>query len=381
MPPIKIAVNTRLLLPHRMEGIGYFTFETLRHIVQQQPQVEFHFLFDRPFDPSFVFAPNVKPIVLFPPARHPFLWYWWFDWSVKSYLAKHDFDLFLSPDGYLPLGITTPTVAVQHDIAFVHYPHSIDWLTSKYYHYFVPKFLHQATRIATVSEYSKADLIKHYHIAPQKIDVVYSAAKEVFRPVTDAVKTEMRNSYTQGKPYLLYVGSINARKNLQTMLLGFDKYKDEQGGDLQFLIAGAMGWQNSDLQPVLDTMKHRADVIFLGRQSLHELVRLVGGAFALMYVSLFEGFGVPPLEAMACAVPVISSTASSLPEVCGSAAILVPPTDVQALAHAITQLCSNPALYHSLTQQGLAQAQLFTWQRTATLLWKSCERAIQNYIG
>lgn len=376
MPPIKIAVNTRLLLPHRMEGIGYFTYETMRLIVKEQPQVEFHFLFDRPYDPSFVFAPNVKPVILFPPARHPFLWYWWFNCSVKNYLRKQKFDLLLSPDGYLPLDIATPTVAVQHDIAFVHYPHSIDWLTSKYYGYFVPKFLQQATRIATVSEYSKTDIIQHYGISPSKIDVVYSAAKEVFRPVDDATKIEIRNTYTQGKPYLLYVGSINARKNLKTMLLGFDKYKEVQGSDLQFLIAGAMGWQNSELQPVLDTMKHRADVIFLGRQPLDELAKLVGSAFALMYVSLFEGFGVPPLEAMACGVPAISSTTSSLPEICGTAAILVPPTDVQALADAIFQLCANPSLYHSLVEQGYVQAQQFTWQRTASLLWDSCERAM-----
>ena len=377
MPPIKIAVNTRLLLCDRMEGIGYFTYETMRYIVLQHPEVEFHFLFDRPYDPSFIFADNVKPVILFPPARHPFLWFAWFAWSVKRYLAKHKFSLFLSPDGYLPLHTATPTVVVQHDIAFVHYPKSIDWLTSQYYHYFVPKFLHSATRIATVSAYSKSDIVQHYHIAPDTIDVVYSAAKDIFHPIANDVKQAVRKTYTDGKPYLLYVGSINARKNLKNMLLAFDRFKQVHGGDLQFVIAGAMGWQNSDLQPVLDSMQHRSQVIFIGRQPLDTLVSLIGASFALLYVSLFEGFGVPPLEGMACGVPVITSSVSSLPEVCADAALLVSPTDVEAIATAIAALWLDPTLCATLIDRGYIQAQQWTWQRTAELLWHCCERAME----
>ncbi len=122
MPKLKIAVNTRLLLPDKMEGIGYFAYETLLRITRAHPDVEFHFLFDRPYDSSFIFSDNVKPVVLFPPARHPFLWYWWFEWSVAGYLKKNKFDLFLSPDGYCSLSSDTPTLAIQHDIAFEHYP-------------------------------------------------------------------------------------------------------------------------------------------------------------------------------------------------------------------------------------------------------------------
>jgi glycosyltransferase involved in cell wall biosynthesis len=375
---LKIAVNTRLLLRDKLEGIGYFEYETLNRITRSHPEVEFHFLFDRPYDESFIFSDNVKPIVLLPQARHPLLWYWWFEWSVAGYLRRNKFDLFLSPDGYCSLRSHTPTLAIQHDIAFEHYPDMVPGLTSQYYKYFVPKFMAHATRIATVSEYSKSDLTKQYGIAPHKIDVVYSAAKDVFHPITTEEKTSIANQYTQGKPYLIYVGSINPRKNLKNMLLAFDEFKKTTPSDLKFLVVGAFGWQNSDLRAVIDSMHFKHEVIFLGRQPLDELVRLIAGSYALLYLSLFEGFGVPPLEGMKCGVPVVTSDASSMPEICGDAALLVDPLDVKAISNAIIQLWTDPILYQNMIEKGTMQAKKYSWDKSADLLWESCAKVINK---
>jgi len=375
-PKLRIAVNTRLLLRDKLEGIGYFAYETLLRITHDHPEVEFHFLFDRPYDESFIFSDNVKPVVLFPPARHPLLWYWWFEWSVASYLHRHKFDLFLSPDGYVSLRSDTPTLAIQHDIAFEHYPDFVPGLTSRYYKYYVPKFMAHAARIATVSEYSKADIVKQYGIAPDKIDVVYNAAKDIFQPITKDEKTWIQNQYTQGKPYLIYVGSIHPRKNLKNMLLAFDEFKKATPSDLKFLVVGAFGWQNSELGKIIDSMHFKDEVIFLGRQPLDTLAKLIAGSFALLYLSIFEGFGVPPIEGMQCGVPVITSDTSSMPEICGDAALLVNPLDVKAISQAITQLWSNPSLYDSLINKGNEQAKKYSWDRSAELLWASCLRTI-----
>jgi glycosyltransferase involved in cell wall biosynthesis len=305
-----------------MDGIGYFTQETLMRIVRSHPDIEFHFLFDRPYDSSFIFADNVVPVVLFPPSRHPFLWYWWFDWSVAGYLRRHRFDLFLSPDGYCSLRSDTPTVAVMHDIAYEHYPHYVPWITMRYYKYFMPRFARHATRIATVSEYSKADIVRSYGISVDKIDVVYNGIKEIFQPIDTTEKDKVRAKYTDGHPYLIFVGSIHPRKNLRRMLLAFDHHRRSvPDSRLRFIVAGALGWQNSDLKGIIDGMQYRSDVIFLGRQPLDELARLTAASFCLIYLSVFEGFGVPPLEAMQCGVPAITSPVSSLPGVSGEGAL------------------------------------------------------------
>jgi glycosyltransferase involved in cell wall biosynthesis len=366
---LRIAVNTRLLLSDKMDGIGYFACETLRRITIAHPEVEFHFLFDRPYDRSFIFSDNVKPVVLFPPARHPLLWYWWFEWSVAHYLRKNNFDLFLSPDGYCSLSADTPTLAIQHDIAFEHYPGFVPPVYSVYYKYFVPRFMKHATRIATVSEYSKADIMRAYSIPADKIDVIYNAAKDAFKPISQ---------YTAGKAYLICVGSIHPRKNLKNMLLAFDQFKKTTPtADHKFLVVGAYGWQNSELHEVIANMQFRDEVIFMGRQPLDILAKLVAGAFALLYVSLFEGFGVPPVEAMQCGVPAITSNTSSMPEICGDAALLVNPLDADAIAAAIKMLATDTGLYGSLTAKGFQQSQKYSWAKSAELLWESGLRAMR----
>ncbi len=373
-----IAVNARFLIKNKLEGIGYFTFETLRYITAAHPEIEFHFLFDRPYDPTFIFSENIKPVVLFPPARHPFLWYWWFEISVKNYLKKTKPDLFLSPDGYVSLGSKTPTVAVQHDIAFVHFPTSIPKITNWYYQYFVPKFLNRADRIATVSSYSKNDIIEQYRISPEKIDVVYSASKDFFAPINETEKNAIREKHSDGNAYFVYVGAVHPRKNVLNMLKAFEQFKIATNSAIQFLLIGGMGWQNEALNTFYENMQHKNTVKFLGRMEEKEMVKIIGGSIGLCYVSLFEGFGVPPLEGMACGVPVISSAVTSIPEVCGDAALLVNPEDISAISTAMQQIATDENLRQNLIEKGFERIKFFTWQKTAQLLWQSCEKVIEN---
>ena len=129
---MNIAINTRLLLHNRLEGIGWFTYETLKIITRSHPEHHFIFLFDRPFHEEFIFSDNITPVVLFPQSRHPFLWYWWFEFSVPAALKKHRADIFLSPDGYLSLCAKTPSLPVIHDLNFEHYPEDLPWVVRRY---------------------------------------------------------------------------------------------------------------------------------------------------------------------------------------------------------------------------------------------------------
>lgn len=372
----RIAVNTRLLLNDKLEGIGYFTHETLKYIVRSNPDIDFYFLFDRKYSSEFIYGSNVYPVELFPQARHPFLYIWWFEWSVANWLNRNKPDLFLSPDGYCSLRANVPQLAVMHDIAYEHFPKHNKFLQQKYYEFFMPRFAHKATRIATVSYYSKNDIVDQYKILPEKIDVVFSAVKDNFSPLTEAEKNAVKTKFTSSKNYFVYAGSVNPRKNLANMLLAFEQFKQETASDFKFVIAGAKGWQTGEIFDTWNNMKFKEEVIFTGRLSIEELKQIIGAAKVSLYVSLFEGFGVPPLEAMACGVPVITSNTSSIPEICGNAALFANPNSVQDISSKMRMILENTELQHSLIELGFEQYRQYSWEATAKLLWESCKRTM-----
>ena len=373
--PKKIAVNVRFLIKGKLEGIGLFTYETLKLIVRDNPDVEFYFLFDRAYDPEFIFGPNVKPVVLFPQARHPFLWFWWFEISVSNWLNKHQPDLFLSTDGYGCLRSNVPQVLVMHDLAYEHFKEHVPLVTRSYYQYYMPRFAHKAARIATVSEFSKSDIIKQYGIKPSLIDVVYNAAKEVYKPVDLETQLQTKQRIANGCDYFVYVGSIHPRKNVARMLTAFDIFKHQTGSSKKMVIVGRMAWDYKDVDDTLAKMKHWDDVIFLGHVEPEELGRIVASAYAMVYVSLFEGFGIPIVEALSCHIPVITSNLSSMPEAAGDAAILVDPTSTNDIADAMVKIVGNKQLYNRLVERGQEQLKKFSWQLSADKLWQSCIKA------
>jgi glycosyltransferase involved in cell wall biosynthesis len=372
---MKIAVNTRLLLPDRLEGIGWFTYETLRRITASHPEHEFIFIFDRKPHPQFIFGPNVKPVVAYPQARHPILWYLFFEWGVARVLRKHKPHLFLSPDGWLSLRARTPSVAVIHDLNFEANPQWIPRHIASYYHYFFPRFARKAVRIATVSQYTRSDLQQRYGIDPARVDVVYNGANTRFAPLTPDEQARVRNQYSGGAPYFLFVGLIHPRKNLENQLRAFHLFKEKHGTDMKFLIVGAAHWWNSELEDLTRRAPHAADVVLLGRQGVENLSKLYGAAFALCYVSRFEGFGIPLLEAMHAEIPIITGSNSSLPEICAGAGLTAQADDPQDIARCMEVLYSDSTLVASLVAAGRKRREDFSWDRTAAALWESMMRA------
>ena len=199
---MRIAVNTRFLLPKKMEGFGWYTFETISRIVKKHPEHEFYFFFDRPFDKKFIFASNVTPVVLNPPARHPILFKIWFDRSVTKALKKYQCDAFISPDGYLSLKTNVPQLGVIHDLNFEHHPKDIPASALKYLKNYFPKFAQKADRLCTVSEYSKQDIVKSYGIDPKKIDVTHNGVSDIFRPLLTPISSTMPICADQMKLFL-----------------------------------------------------------------------------------------------------------------------------------------------------------------------------------
>ncbi len=375
---MKIAVNTRFLLAGKLEGIGWFSYEVLKRWTKNHPEHQFLFIFDRAFDESFIFSDNIEPVVAFPQARHPFLFYWWFEWSLPRIFHKYQPDAFMSPDGFCALRAKLPTQLVIHDIAWKHFPTQVPWIYRKHYEYFMPRFAQKAKRIATVSNYSKQDIQKHLGVAEDLIDVVYDGSNEAFQPLAAEAQAKIRVQYSQGQPYFLYLGSIHPRKNVARLLQAFDQFKQQQSSPLKLLLAGRMAWQTSEIKTIVDQLQHREDVIFLGYVPSEELPKIVASAFALTYVSLFEGFGIPILEALYCDVPSISSNTSSMPEVVGDAGLLVDPYSVEDIAEQMLRLWVEKDLQDQLIERGRIQRQRYSWDLTAAKMWESLLKTVEH---
>lgn len=371
---MQIAVNTRLLLKNKLEGIGWFTYETLKRIVTQHPEHQFFFLFDRPFDQEFVFSKNVTPIVLFPQARHPFLYYLFFEFAIPHALKKIKADLFLSPDGYLSLSTHVPSIQVLHDLHFVHYPQNMPWLEEKYYSYFFPRYAHKASRIACVSEYTKQDIIKSFGIDSEKIDVVYNGANELYVPLDVNTIQQTRNQYSNSCPYFLFVGALHPRKNLTNLFKAFDAFKKSHDSNFKLLIVGTRMWKTAEIESTYKSMEFKNEVIFTGHLHADKLRFVYASAHSLVYVPYFEGFGIPIIEAMYCDVPVITSNITSMPEVSGDAALLVDPFSVDDIKNALLKLAKDENYRLSLIEKGKIRRQNFSWQKSADRLWNCISR-------
>lgn len=373
---MKIAVNTRFLLDEYLEGYGYFLYETFKRITKDHPEHEFIFIFDRPYDKRFVFGTNVKAVVTGPPARHPLLWKLWYDVKVPAVIRKYKADIFVSCDGFCSLTAKVPQVLVVHDLSFLHHPTFIKKSHLLFHKRYTAKFLNKARSLVTVSEFSKQDIIDHYKIDPNKIEVVFSAAKEIFKPLNDDEKRATKNKYTDGKEYFVYAGAIHPRKNLISLLKAFSVFKKRQQSNLKLLFAGRLAWKYESFAQNLKTYKYRNDVVMTGYVAEEELVKIIGSAYALVYPSLFEGFGVPVLEAMQSSVPVITTAGSSMQEIAKDAALYADAGDHNDIADKMMRIYKDENLRNELIQKGKKIAAQYSWDKTTDLLWQGILKAI-----
>lgn len=373
---MNIAVNTRVLLKNKLEGIGWFTYETMKRITQNHPEHNFFFIFDRPYDKEFIFSDNVKAIIIGPQARHPVLFYYWFEKSVSKILKHINADIFISPDGYLSLRTETKSIPVMHDINFMHNPKDFPFGIRNYYQYFFPRFAKKAERIVTVSDFSKNDISEQFGINPENIDVVYNGSKEIYEPSSENEKSITKNKYSQGKDYFLFVGALSPRKNVANLLSAFDIFKEKTKSNFKLVIVGEKMFKTKNIKIVFSNMKHEKDVVFVGRMNPEELSKIYGSAYAMTFVPYFEGFGIPIIEAMNCETAVITSNVTSMPEVAGDAALLVDPFSTDAIANAMIKIQQEPELRTQLIKKGKIQCKKFSWDKTAEKFWESIEKVL-----
>lgn len=368
---MNIAVNTRFLLKDQLEGYGYFTSQLFERIVKNHPEHQFFFFFDRGFSEEFVFASNVHPVIISPPARLPLLWKYWFDVKVLLALKKINADVFISPDGFCSLTTKVPQCMVVHDLGFLHHPEAYKKSHVSFLKKYTPKFLNKAKSIVTVSQFSKEDIIRHYKIQPGKIDVVYNGVKEIFHPLTTEEKETTKKKYTQGKEYFIYLGAIQPRKNLIHLLKAFSIFKKRLQSNMKLVLAGRIKWKHGAFYTLLKTYRYREDVLLTGYLTEEELSALLGSAYAFVYPSLFEGFGVPVAEAMQCNIPVLTSEKTAMEEIAGEAALYFNANDHADIADKMMLIYKDENLRKQLIEKGKKVSEKYNWETSAELLWQT----------
>lgn len=362
---MNIGINTRLLLPNKLEGIGWFTYEVVKRITTNHPEHDFYLFFDRAYDQRFVFGKNCHPIVLHPQARHPILYKIWFNYSIPKALKRHQIDLFFSPDGFLSLRTDTPQIPVIHDLNFEHIPEDLPSKHTKYYKKYMPLYAKKAKEIITVSNFSKEDIASTYTIDPSKIHVAHNGASEIFKPLMSSEKSDFLKNTSYGENYFVYVGALHKRKNISRMMQAFDQFKEATKSDFKLVIVGEKLFKSDDIEQAYAQLKYQSDIIFTGRLDQQTLAKTVASSKGMVYISYFEGFGIPVLEALQSGVPVLTANKTSLPEVGGDAAIYCDPFDVSSIMEGMVKLAEGEFDSKLL----LEQAALFSWDQTARKVW------------
>ena len=375
---MRIAVNTRFLLQDKLEGVGIVTDEVMKRMVVSHPEDEFDYYFDRKYHQRFVQSPNIHPHVFPPVTRLPFLIRLWLNQPVRRNATKNKADVFFSPDGFIPLGMPVPKVSMFHDVAYLRYPEYLQPRIRKFYAKWIPRYIAYTQHIITVSEFSKRELIDGYKVHPDKISVVHNGITDDYKPIDEVRQAEIRNQYTQGRPYFIFLGALHPRKNVIKLVKAFDHFKASQSSDVQLILAGRDAWHNKELFETIEKSPFKKEIHLPGYVRTEDAVPLVASAAAMIYPSIYEGFGLPVVEAMACGVPVICSNVSSLPEVAGNAALQFDPMDVQQLSQHMHVITTDQHLKNEMIRLGFERRKIFSWDKAADQIYAVLENVARR---
>ena len=366
---MNIGINARVVLPGVQEGIAKYTLEIANKLALHHPDISFHVYFDRAFNASLLTQPNMKGHVVIPQARHPLLWKIWFNYTLPYAMHRDNIDVWLSPDGYTSLTCSIPSVMVTHDLAFEHFddqnlPHHLRYLKT-----FTRQFHQKADHIIAVSHATKNDIEQTYHIHPSKISVAGNST-------TIAPKTLNSELFGEDIPYFIYVGSMHPRKNIIRMIEAFEMFRKIYDRTMHLVLVGRYAWRSEEIRRRIEKSESRSHIIHLTANE-DEKAQLITHAKALLYVSVFEGFGIPILEGWGCEVPVITANLSSMKEIGGHAALMVNPYDVEEICTAMNEAL-QPNIRQQLKETGKKNLQEYSWEKSAAIIFEALMQVYEN---
>lgn len=378
---MQVIINGIPLLSPR-SGVGNYVYQNSKAMQNLTKKWDIFFYYgiqwsthlkDRPIEPFVSARKFIRRLgKAYPLYRHTL------DLLFRIGQIKRKFDLYHETN-YFPMHFDGPTVLTVHDLSFYLYPETHP--KERIHHmerYFYPR-LDRISHFITVSNAIKHDMIKLLNIPEHKIAVTYEGVEEEFKPILDNALPGSLSKYgVNPGSYILYVGTLEPRKNIKNLLKAYSCLPEFLRGKYPLVLAGGLGWLMEGLDKEIRRLGISTSTIKTGYVPREDLPSLYNGASIFVYPSLYEGFGLPPLEAMACGTPVITSNVSSLPEVVGDAGILVHPEDVNKLSEEMEDLITNPERRHCLSRKGIERAKLFTWERCALQTLGVYDRAINE---
>ena len=365
---MKIGIDASLVVGEKA-GVGWSTANLIEALarVDHRNQYSLYPFFYHIFDPRFkeLVAPARNFSVRFKALPEAWIRHLWFESRIPRHRLLGKVDVLHSTTFCYPPVHSGKLVVTIYDISFVNYPECHTEANRIHCLNGTLESSMEADRIIAISQNTKKDLVEYFNVQDNRIAVIPLAARKDFYPrPMEEVKAFVAKHWGLDKPYLLSVGTVEPRKNLRHLIRVYCGLPEEVRNDYQLVIAGGEGWLSSDIYQWIVEIGAESSIRFLGYVGL-DLPWLYGGATCFIYPSLYEGFGMPPLEAMACGIPVITSNTSSLPEVVGDAALLVDPQSEEELRSAIIKVTSDPTLGQSMSEKGLNQARKFSWEQIA----------------
>ncbi|MEA3459311.1 MAG: glycosyltransferase family 1 protein [Chloroflexota bacterium] len=375
--PIHIGLNAHLLSlaeTYRSAGANQY----IRNLLLNLPRVDEEnrytvFLGERGFDAH----PSLNLRFSHLPTENPPVRLFW-EQAVQPFaLRRERVDLLHSLAFVSPLVSPCPTVVTIYDLSFLLFPEGFRCLKRLYLGLFTRISARRARRIIAISESTKKDIVRMFGVPPERVDVVYCGVDETFRPLPEEQVADFRKRHGPPERFILFVGTLEPRKNVTRLIEAYSLLVARHPS-LKLVIGGAKGWFYENIFAEVERLGLQGEVLFPGFIPRRELPLWCNAAELFVYPSLYEGFGLPPLEAMACGTPVIASDTSSLPEVVGEGGMLVNPVDVEALAGAMGRVLSDEALRQTMSEQGLRRAGHFSWRKMARETVQVYRRAMEH---
>ncbi len=356
---MRIGIDARLIF-YQTAGIGQYILRLTEALAEIDHQDEFVLFQSRKDRSRLVTAANFQRRILWTPSHHRFETTW-----MSAELLPHHLDVLHSPDFIPPSHTRYPSVITVHDLAFLLYPGFLTPQSARYYGQ-VDGAARRAHHIIAVSQSTKRDVMRLLGVPDEKVTVIYEAPQPIFRQLDHMeARQHVAAQYSIAGDFVLFVSTIEPRKNLPTLLKAFRRMLDVYHPQVTLAVAGQQGWLTEQVNQTVTELQLGECVRFLGAVPKEELLYLYNAARIYVLPSFYEGFGLPPLEAMACGTPVVVSNSSSLPEVVGDAAQLVDPNDVEAWSVALWRVLSDEGLRAEMCEKGLRRASSFSWQRAA----------------
>lgn len=374
----RAALNAQLLRlneGYRSAGIARYIYHLLRELPAAADDIDLNVYATEPLAPKLLSNVIIHPTRL--PVHKPLARIFWEQTVFAWQLFSEHYSLLHSLAYVSPFLNRTPGIVTLYDLSFYLYPNYFPTLQRLYLQWGTRLSVRRAHRIIAISESTKRDAMRIFNLNPERIDVVTPGVEpEFFDAIDTGTLEQFRREKHLPEKFVLFIGTREPRKNIPTLLSAFAQARREANLPHRLVIAGGRGWMGENIPRALDELGMTQDVIFPGFVPHDELRLWYHAADAFVYPSQYEGFGMPPLEALASGTPVITSNVSALPEAVGSAAVLVDPHDPSSFADALVRVLTDDTLREDLKQRGARHARQFTWTRAAQLTAASYRRAL-----